>query len=38
LAQEIMRDHGGRVTVESQGVPSQGSIFILWLPTISQTG
>jgi signal transduction histidine kinase len=31
IAQEIMRAHGGRVTLESDGVPGQGSTFTLWL-------
>jgi PAS domain S-box-containing protein len=30
MAQEILRAHGGRVTVDS--VPGQGSTFTLWLP------
>jgi PAS domain S-box-containing protein len=33
IAQEIMQAHGGRVTVESRGVPGQGCTFILWLPS-----
>jgi signal transduction histidine kinase len=37
MVQEILRDHGGRVTVESDNVPGEGSTFTLWLPTIPQT-
>jgi PAS domain S-box-containing protein len=33
IAQEITQAHGGRVTVESRGVPGQGCTFILWLPS-----
>jgi PAS domain S-box-containing protein len=35
MVQEILRAHGGRVTVESSGVPGEGSTFTLWLPTVS---
>lgn len=32
IAHEILRAHGGHVTVESSGLPGQGSTFTLWLP------
>ncbi len=32
IAQEILRAHGGRLTVTSRGEPGQGSTFTLWLP------
>jgi len=32
IAHEILRAHGGHVTVESPGLPEQGSTFTLWLP------
>lgn len=32
VAQEILRIHGGRVSVESSGIPGKGSTFTLWLP------
>lgn len=32
IAQQILVAHGGRVTVESSGLPGQGSTFTLWLP------
>lgn len=33
IAKEIMDRHGGKITVESAGIPGQGSIFRLWFPT-----
>ena len=32
MAQELLRAHGGRLSVESDGVPGHGSTFTLWLP------
>jgi PAS domain S-box-containing protein len=32
MAQELLRAHGGRLSVESDGVPGLGSTFTLWLP------
>ena len=32
VAQEILRIHGGQLTVQSSGVPGEGSTFTLWLP------
>lgn len=32
ICQKIAERHGGRITVESTGVPGQGSIFSVWLP------
>ena len=32
---EIARAHGGQVTLESDGVPGQGSTLTLWLPIAS---
>ena len=33
IVKEIMRQHRGRIEVESTGVPGQGAAFTLWLPT-----
>jgi PAS domain S-box-containing protein len=32
IAKEITERHGGRVEVESQGVPGEGATFNIWLP------
>jgi PAS domain S-box-containing protein len=32
ISQGIVEQHGGRVWVESQGVPGEGSTFHVWLP------
>jgi PAS domain S-box-containing protein len=32
IAHEILRAHGGRLTVTSRGVAGEGSTFTLWLP------
>lgn len=33
IAYEIVHRHGGRIEVESGGVPGQGTTFFIWLPT-----
>jgi signal transduction histidine kinase len=32
ICKEIIDRHSGRITVESDGVPSHGSRFLVWLP------
>jgi PAS domain S-box-containing protein len=32
ICKEITERHGGKITVESTGVPGEGSIFSVWLP------
>ena len=32
ICMEILERHGGRITVESEGVPGKGSCFYVWLP------
>jgi PAS domain S-box-containing protein len=32
ICKEIVERHGGRITVESEGVPGRGSCFTVWLP------
>ncbi len=32
ICMEILERHGGRITVESEGVPGKGSCFYIWLP------
>ena len=34
IAQQILQAHGGSVTLESSGLPGQGSTFTLWLPAV----
>ncbi len=35
IAREIVDRHGGRIEVESSGVPGSGAAFTVWLPAIS---
>jgi PAS domain S-box-containing protein len=32
ICMEILERHGGRITVESEGIPGKGSCFYVWLP------
>jgi two-component system phosphate regulon sensor histidine kinase PhoR len=32
ILKEIITRHGGRVEVESEGIPGKGAVFLLWLP------
>jgi signal transduction histidine kinase len=32
ICKEIAERHGGKITVESSGIPGEGSIFSVWLP------
>ncbi|MBC8505989.1 MAG: PAS domain S-box protein [Anaerolineales bacterium] len=32
IAKEIVGLHGGKITVESQGIPGEGATFSVWLP------
>jgi PAS domain S-box-containing protein len=32
ICKEIVDRHGGRITVESEGIPGRGSCFTVWLP------
>ena len=32
IANEVMQRHGGKITVESAGIPGQGASFSLWFP------
>ncbi|MDY7227744.1 PAS domain S-box protein [Hyalangium rubrum] len=36
ISQGIVEQHGGRIWVESQGVPGEGSLFHVWLPREAQ--
>lgn len=33
IAKEIVHRHGGRIEVQSAGIPGQGTTFFIWLPT-----
>ncbi len=33
IAKEIVHRHGGRIEVSSDGIPGQGTTFVIWLPT-----
>jgi signal transduction histidine kinase len=37
IAQEIVERHGGRIEVESTGVPGEGATFTIWLPVSQET-
>ncbi|MBN1565767.1 MAG: HAMP domain-containing protein [Anaerolineae bacterium] len=32
IAKEIVGQHGGRIEVESEGVPGRGTVFTVWIP------
>ena len=32
IAKEIIRRHGGKIEVQSSGVPGEGTTFMVWLP------
>lgn len=32
ICREILERHGGRIEVESRGIPGQGALFTVWLP------
>ena len=34
ICKEIAEQHGGRITVTSDGIPGQGSTFTVWLPAM----
>jgi PAS domain S-box-containing protein len=36
ICREIVERHGGRITVESEGVAGRGSLFCVWLPSVTQ--
>lgn len=33
IAKEIVHRHGGRIEVQSEGIPGKGTTFFIWLPT-----
>ena len=35
ICQEILEPHSGRIEVESEGVPGKGSLFTVWLPSLT---
>ena len=35
ICQEILERHSGRIEVESEGVPGKGSLFTVWLPSLT---
>jgi signal transduction histidine kinase len=36
ICKQIVDRHGGRITVESEGVPGRGTRFTLWLPVAQE--
>ncbi|MFW6182698.1 MAG: sensor histidine kinase, partial [Chloroflexota bacterium] len=38
IAQEIVRQHGGRIAVESTGKSGEGATFTIWLPVLTSDG
>jgi len=37
IAKEIVELHGGRIEVQSSGIPGEGTVFTIWLPIEDQT-
>ena len=34
IAKEIIHRHGGRIEVQSTGIPGKGTTFYVWLPVV----
>ncbi|HMK07441.1 MAG TPA: HAMP domain-containing sensor histidine kinase, partial [Anaerolineales bacterium] len=38
ICHDIVELHGGRITLESEGIPGKGARFTVWLPAIPPAG